>query len=123
MCQNGCFGGYSWYARLCSPYNCLQIKTKKGKPRDPAKVQDCRAKPDGWFEYTKVVLRVLRVASVSDSAPCHTRVARVARYARPGDVPLVSASGGAAIVLRVLRVLQIQANRLWTWLEGEEEES
>ena len=26
-------------------------------------------------------------------------------------------------MLRVLRVLQIQANRLWTWLEGEEEES
>ena len=26
-------------------------------------------------------------------------------------------------MLRVLRVLQIQANRLWTWLEGEAEES
>ena len=26
-------------------------------------------------------------------------------------------------MLRVLRVLQIQANRLWTWLEGEEEDS
>ena len=26
-------------------------------------------------------------------------------------------------MLRVLRVLHIQANRLWTWLEGEEEES
>ena len=34
-----------------------------------------------------------------------------------------SASWGTATVLRVLRVLQIQANRLWTWLEGEEEES
>ena len=29
----------------------------------------------------------------------------------------------SAIVLHLLRVLQIQANRLWTWLEGEEEES
>ena len=26
-------------------------------------------------------------------------------------------------MLRVLPVLHIQANRLWTWLEGEEEES
>ena len=26
-------------------------------------------------------------------------------------------------MFRVLRVLQIQANRLWTWLEGEAEES
>ena len=26
-------------------------------------------------------------------------------------------------MLRVLRILQIQANRLWTWLEGEEEET
>ena len=26
-------------------------------------------------------------------------------------------------MLRVLRVLQIQANRLWTWLEGEGEQS
>ena len=26
-------------------------------------------------------------------------------------------------MLRMLRVLQIQANRLWTWLEGEVEES
>ena len=26
-------------------------------------------------------------------------------------------------MLRVLRVQQIQANRLWTWLEGEAEES
>ena len=34
-----------------------------------------------------------------------------------------SASGGTTTVLRVLRVLQIQANRLWTWLEGEAEES
>ena len=50
------------------------MKTKKGKPRAPAKVQDCRAKTDGWFEYTKVVLRGLRVASVSESAPCHTCV-------------------------------------------------
>ena len=30
---------------------------------------------------------------------------------------------GTAIVLHVLRVLQIQQNRLRTWLEGEEEES
>ena len=34
-----------------------------------------------------------------------------------------SASRGTTTVLRVLRVLQIQANRLWTWLEGEAEES
>ena len=66
---------------------------------------------------------MLRVASVSDFAPCHTRVARVARSARSRDVPLVSPPGSAAIVLHVLRVLQIQANRLWTWLEVKEEES
>ena len=34
-----------------------------------------------------------------------------------------SASGGTTTVLRVLRVLQIQANRLWTWSQGEAEES
>ena len=71
----------------------MQIKTKKGKPRDPAKVEDCRAKPDGWFEYTKVVPDVPRVASVRDFAPCHTRVARIARSARSADVPLVPPLG------------------------------
>ena len=75
------------------PTNCLQINTKKGKPRDPIKVQDCRAKPDGWFEYTKVLLRVLCVASVRDSAPCHTPVARVARSARSADVLVVPPLG------------------------------
>ena len=89
---------------------------KKAKTRGPAKVQDCRAKPDGWFEYTKVVLGVLCVASVGDSAPCHTRAARVARSALSADVPLAPPFAGTATVLRVLRALQIEANRLWTWL-------
>ena len=46
----------------------LQITTNKRRPRNPAKVQDCHAKPDGSLEYTKVSLRALRVAPVSDCA-------------------------------------------------------
>ena len=82
----------SIYNKLLTPPTACTLRRRKGSHANP-KVQDCRAKPDGWFEYTKVVLRVLRVASVSDSAPCHTRVARVARSVRSGDPPLVPPLG------------------------------
>ena len=88
------------FNKLLNPPTAYRLRRRKESHVIPRK---SKIAAPSWFEYTKVVLRVLRVAFVSDSAPCHTRVARVARSARSGDVPLVLP--------------------LWTWLEGEEEDS
>ena len=66
--------------------NTLSLAAKKGKPHDPTRVQECRAKPDGWFEYTKVVLREFCVTLSSDFAVCHTCCVGVLRVVH---VPVV----------------------------------
>ena len=71
----------------------LQVKAKKGKPGAPARVQGYRAKPDGWFEYIKVVLRVLCVTFRSDSIMCPTRSLCGARSARACRLPFVRPLG------------------------------
>ena len=80
---------------------------------------------DAWFEYTKVVLRALRAASISGSAPCHTRFARVARSACSGDVPLVPPLGAPLPCYTCCAFCKSNRTdcQLWTRLEGEDEES
>ena len=66
---------------------------------------------------------VLHVASVRESASCHTRVARVACSARSGDVHLVPPPGAPPLCYACSAFCRSKRTGCGPGFEGEEEES